>query len=398
MIDRRKFLILSTGVLAAAAGGVAAPFLWKKRRTKYFISTPPEILGPQDLNLIGLRDAKKISLPGIDGAAEKMSLLTSVNDDGTGLKRYAIPLHYHSITGYPGSGSVFAVGSFGKSCVVELDRESMEVINVASMPSSSENYSFSGHGYPLPGNDLMAFGMNQFEKGKFDHVSIRERKTLKEVGRVSTYGFCVHEVRVTPDEKHLLCGHYGSLLGLRPYEGLSYYGKHGKIIIPPVVYPPNVTLVEVGTGKRAELAFDWRLQQMGHAEADAENNIYLPKQFPLLESSPGVGSHPFFREGIITRKNGHDFPGPKNQFGIALIYDPKHREIIVPVRQRFEILATSTKTQVTASHDYTAALENAGIHWPKLSQVFVCGISFHPDGRHYVVSTVQGILVFERGT
>lgn len=407
MLTRRQFL-LQTSALALTACTSSSPLLAlrpaERKRHRYVISTQSIYWDKQDLSRYSYD--KIISIPGVgkgDFSETSHNMVTIADDDGKNSRRFLFPRVYHCATGDVGEDRFYLVGNFRDSLVLSIDPSSGEIITVARDSENSGGRNFAGHGCPVPGTDAIAVGTNFNELGKFDRISIRDRKTLREIDSYSTYGFQVHDLRLTADGKYFICGHYGSYLGHGAYEHLKTYrgGAKREYYSPENIYPGSITLVEVKSGKRFKLFSDKRPGQQGHADADQNYQAYLPTNPPLVENFPNLENHEKFREGKQTRPDMGEFVQTAKGLGINLAFDPKFKEMIVPVRSQFSIrlaFPDGRPDKIISLHDQLERRELAWINKSKADKEFISGLSFHPDGKHYILSTLDGFIAVERGT
>lgn len=404
--NRRDFLkqsgaLLVGGILAGCTSGGAANLFTRRKnqRPRYLIATQSLYWKKQDLSSLG--SARHVHLHGLAEVdlQGNYTVVTSVNDDGTDLRRIVLPNLYHCAVRAP-DGAAYLVGNHRPSFLVRLDPHTLEVDRAMSAPSNGDVRNFGGHAVVLPGGDHVAFTMNQTQRGKYDSISVRDANTLREVARYSTYGFQAHEIRLTPDAKYFVCGHYGSYLGQGPYKELGIYSQKGAYGVnrnPEYVYPSSVTLVHARSGERFRLLSDRDSGQEGHADSDDNYDVYLPNVPATMRTRPGLESHPRFKEGEYAAKDNGEFAVTDQGMGITLRFDPKFREMIVPVRSNLQLLITDSVTKKMRKIDLAEQITK-GLEWAVPEEDLVSGLDFHPDGRHYVLSTSKGFLAVERGT
>lgn len=402
MMNRRDFLIGSATLALTACARGPMVLLPRPARARYAVVTQSMYWSSaQDFREFGTMSS--LSVPGLPPPDDSrpFSVLTTVNDDGSGLRRLKIPMHYHCVAAGPSDELLYLVGNQRPSALVALDSRTLEVVSVVPAGTGIER-TFGGHGVRIPGTSHMAFTMNGFQRGSFDFISIRDARTLKEVECFSSHGFQVHEIRLCGDEKNFVCGHYGSYLGQGPYAGLGIYGSQGGYSMnraPKLVYPASVTLVEAGTGRLRRILSDRRAGQEGHADADEHaDEAYLPNLPARLESRPNLEAHPRFREGENQKKDGGEFAVTDHSVGISVAYDSRYREILVPHRGELTIYVTAAATNQRRDVFFRDQLSAGELAWLQPTSDFLNGLAFHPDGKHYVVSTSNGFLVLERGT
>ncbi len=398
MQTRREFLLNTAAValtaclsrpLRALAGARPA-----KRR--YVVLTPTAYWEkPQDLSRFAIDKtiprrfvARRV---GYDQHGRRGTMMTIVDDDGANVRRVMFPGIYHSAIS--GAGLIYPIGA-----IAALDSASLELVacpEAASLPGDDRR--FSGHAVRVPGTDAIAFGMNHYEHGKHDLISIRDARTLKELQVFPSYGFELHEIRLTRDAKYFVCGHYGSYLGNGIYKDLIVYGGYDfitkKITPPDYIYPGSVTLVDVKSGKRSRLLSDVEAGQEGHADSDERYDVYLGNKRALLKSRPGLEKNPRFREGVQTEPDRGEFANKAVGRGICVAYDPVHREVIVPKRAVLSVEITNVDTQEVREIDFSPELA-----WGRPTDYYTHGLEFHPDGKHYILSTTDGFVAVERGT
>lgn len=403
MISRREFLVgsaaLALGACTRRLGEPAA------KRTRYYVATQVRYL--KFANDIGtFADARKVDLPGMKFSSKlSYTLLTGINDDGTGVQRLLLPTNFHCVTPHPGTGLIYLVGMLAPSWVVALDPTSLNVVATSRLPDGDSGLSYAGHGEAVPGTNCMAFLLNGPARGKFDRISIRDASTLRELAQYSSYGFAAHEIRITADQKHFLCGHYGSYIDSGAYTGFGAFGPDGLPLEHPPRknYPASVTLVNVRDGSLARRCSDVSSGQQGHAVADEENNIFLPNDPTPLRNRPGIEHDGRFLE--VGEAVPEGFARENRVLGLCIAYDPKFQELVVPGRNNapdrshdLKILVTNAKSASAKMIDLMPQAKEAALTWVKPRPFYVHGLDFHSDGKHYILSTSDGILAVERGT
>ena len=402
-LSRRNFLVSSAALLAVACVGkpnsLNGLMVGRKKR-RFIVNTQSRYWDKQDLSQIKID--KALDLPGLAklDLNQPHSILTVADEDGARVRHIKLPLHYHCATNNGSDdGLLYLIGNHRPSALLSIDSESLELVSICGRPSNDDNRNFGGHGVALPDGNL-AFTMNKFERGRFDEISIRDPKTLKELDRFSSYGFQVHEIRLTADKKHFVCGHYGSYLGQGAYAGLGVYDKNGYKEPDKVktIYPGSVTLVSVDSGKRTALFSDLRPGQEGHATVDAQLNAYLPNIPAKIENKTGLDKHPRFKEGLQLTPNFQEFAAKDHSLGISLDFDQKHAEIIVPDRSSTRLNITDVTTQKVKIVDILKLQGAEKFPWIKEQSDFISGLAFHPDGKHYVLSTSAGFIGMVRGS
>jgi hypothetical protein len=173
-------------------------------------------------------------------------------------------------------------------------------------------------------------------------------------------------------------------------------GSYGMNRSPEFVYPSSVTMVEVSSGKRFRALSDVKSGQEGHADSDEHYNAYLPNVPAKIHSRKNIEKHPRFQEGEYTKPDRKEFAVTDNSLGISLAYDRKFGEVIVPDRGSPRLLITDSKLFRQRELDFGE--QTKALPWLKVEGDFVSGLDFHPDGKHYILSTSAGFAAFERGT
>jgi Protein of unknown function (DUF1513) len=393
-LTRRSFLT-NTAAFALAACldlPLSAEDRPKSSRRRYLIVTPSYYRKRvQDLGSYGYEKKFPSRKEYLSYDLERTTMLTVVNDDGTGVRRVSFPGLFHSALSAPKHGLIYLSSSYN----LALDAETLDIAAYAPMDRpGGDDRRFGGHGALLPGGGEIAFGMNHYRHGRHDSISIRDAKTMKELRAFSSHGFEVHEIRLAPGGKSLVCGHYGSYLGSNVYHDLAVYDyRDGPVPPPKFIYPASVTFVDLESGARRALLSDVQGGQEGHVDADADGNAYLAKHPARVRNRPGVDKNPKFAEGEQTVPDGGEFAYDLEHMGICVAYEPVHREVLVPKRNDFYVEVTNVDTQAARRIDLGAQLD-----WKRPEGVFIHGLTLHPDGRHYVLSTSDGVIALERGT
>jgi hypothetical protein len=393
---RREFLTASGALALSALCGWPARAALSPRRRRYVVSTPSHYWGKdQDLRAFKVDIDLSRRIPGNpDG---RRTVFTVADDDGAGARRILSPGLFHSVVSSPKHGLIYLICDLTDgSRILTLDAETLELVSV--VPASGEDRTFAGHAVLLPGGDQIALGMNHHEKGRYDVVSVRDARTLKELHAYSSYGFQLHELRLARDEKSLVCGHYGSYLGNGVYGDLASYGgynpKDAPAAPPKYVYPASVTFVDLASGARRRLLSDVEAGQEGHADSDEKSNVYLANRRALLKTRPGLEKNPRFFEGVQTVPDDGEFAKADHGRGICVAYDPVHREVIVPKRNSMRVEVTPAGAEAARRVELSEQLPS----WKDTQEPFLHGLAFHPDGRHYILSTSDGFIAVERGT
>jgi hypothetical protein len=413
MISRRKFLqtaAIATLALTSCAGVPGGLLrLPNRRKARYFVATESHYGGQQDLS--GISIDRFLELPqGIRANLDSpYTLLTSVNDDGSGLRRIAIPFSYHCTAYCPTKHLVYLMGNYRPSLLLALDPETLELVAVENLPISDEK-TFGGHGIPIPGTDLMAFTMNSGKLGGFDFISIRDGETLVERERFSTYGFDAHDITLSHCKTFFVCGHYGSLFGRGPYKGMNFYGyskstkpgfpgSAGGYVELKKVYPPSVTYVDLKSGKRIGLFADVTLNQSGHAVSDDLNQPYLPKSPSRIVNRKDLELNPrYTREGLVENQDNRDYQAGYGYFGINIKFDAKFREVIGLKRSSHSVNVMGVTSQESRFVHFAQQLNENSPSWLRTGPFYNGGLEFHPDGKHYIIATRDGFFAVERGT
>lgn len=397
-LNRRSFILGALGLALSACAHQKISFssAKKKQKTRYFVTTQSSYWNKQ--NLSPLEPFKRIDLLGIAkfDANKNYTILTSVDDDGSNVQRIALPYFYHCATHNKNKNQLYLMGAKSPSPMAVFDRNTLEIMDIVP---PDEKRDFGGHGVQLPSGEI-AFTMNGREKGKYDYISIRDPDTLKEVGVHSTFGFQAHEIRLSPDKKYFVCGHYGSYLGGGPYKSMGIY-KNGPMYAnqhPKYVYPASVTFVDVQSGKRFRLYSDKLAGQEGHADSGENYEAFLPNMPAILQSRSNLETHPRFREGEYTRPDNDEFMVHPTSIGISLAYDPKFQEVIVPHRFMTSIQVTKIATQQVKIFPLAEQAQKKELQWIRPQLDFISGLAFHPDGIHYILSTSSGFIALTRGS
>lgn len=353
----------------------------------YMVPTP-HIYFKKDQDLLGkVKYDRLIPSPkGYD--LNHSSTISVIPDSGQNVKRVRVPSMVHAIGQHKKLNLLYLISVDQPSSLFVLDPQTFEVINWLRRPVEDERYLFSGHVIEIPGTDFIAMGMTGMEKGKHDHIAIRHARTLKVEQRFSTHGFEVHEVVLSPDQKLFACAHYGSFMGTGPYKEIGlgwnyYYVKENT----GYTYPAYISLLDAKTGELKGIYRDPLSGQHGHTVFSEKNEVFVPHLPPWVAKQDM--NHPRFKEGVQEKPIFKDeFEVKSTGLGVHIAYDLKHHEVLAPARYRQELVVANSETKKVQQIDVK----------PISSQRFPHSLDFHPDGKHYVVTTQDGVMVFERGT
>ncbi len=398
MINRRQFLIASAALLSQACvskvplvgssggrGKLKPPFT--PRGVVYLIPTPHSYFKTDQ----DMKDKIKydLVLEAPSGYESKStSTITVMPESGTNVKRARVPVTVHAIGKHNAHNLIYLVSVDHPSSLFVLDPNTFELVSWAALPKENDKTIFSGHVVEIPGTDFIAVGLNGLEMGKHDFVSVRHARTLKEVERYSTKGFELHEVTLSPDGSLFGCGHYGSLLGSGPYKeyGLGWWPYY---LNKPTgfTYPAFVSLVNAKNGNLEAIYRDPTGGQHGHTVIAPDNQAYIPQLPPWMKKEDPA--HPRFQEGVQKEPIwGDNFGGNSTGLGVHVVFDSKFNDVLCPSRYRQE-LVTANVTSKKIEHFKLETFSD---------QRYPHSLELHPDGKHYVVTTNQGVLAFQRGT
>ncbi|MGZ3660124.1 MAG: hypothetical protein ACXVB9_04930 [Bdellovibrionota bacterium] len=417
-MNRREFMYASAGLAVLGLGAFAAPrFRLAPKNRRYVVTTEWRYWNVHQQGIDEIPVQRVLDLPGV-GALDRSrpyTIVTSVNDDGSDLRRIALPGMYHSALSNPGLGLVYLIGNYNPNSLVALQADTLEIVEVANPPTSDGGRAFGGHGICMPGGDTIAVSMNQSKAGNFDQISILDARTLRELQSFSSYGFDAHEIRLSPDETYFVCGHYGSYLGRGPYGGLGVYdisadkaGSKEEVALGyrhvKEIYPSSVTFVHAKSGERLKVFTEPQAgqnAQEGHATCDDSHRAYLSSVPSLVEEARNWRTDPHFQPGLAKPRMEDPFFSVKVRRagqGICVDFDPVHREVIVPQRGAPRTYVTAVQDGRQRQIDYDDDLPTPHFNANQYRADYIGGLALHPDGRHYVLSTREGFLVFSRGT
>jgi hypothetical protein len=359
-----------------------------QKGVNYYVPTPHLYFkNDQDLAYKGILYDKILRNP-TGWKKNETSTITVANSRGVRASRIRVPGAIHAIGHHEKSNTLYLVGVDQPSSLMAVDPSTLDIKNWITRPTDEEPYIFSGHAIPIPGTNLIATAMTGMTIGKHDHLAIRDAETLKVVDRISTYGFEAHEVILSHDARYFAVAHYGSYMGTGPYKelGLGYvyhYAKkeHG------FTYPAFVSVIDAKTGKLEHIFCDKLGGQHGHVAMDDNYVPFIPHLPPFIDPLPE--NNPRFKEGVQKKPIFHDeFVVRSNGLGVTVTYDRIHKEVVIPARY---------KNQIVIGDNVSKALRHFSLD-DITTQHSPHGLEYHPDGRHYFVSTNDGLLAFERGT
>jgi hypothetical protein len=382
--SRREFL----GLLAAAAAGGAWAGLRRYRaarggRTRYYVPSP-ELYWHERQDFSAFAAAPALVLPGLPGSFR--SLLTVSRDDGSENRRAFVPGLIHSVLA--GGDRVFLVTVDAPTALYAIDAAAAEIVAVAAAPAGG--YVFGGHVLPF-GPDHLLVTLNAPRAGVYDSVGVFHRETLREESRFSSGGFQAHDLALSPSG-HLFVGHYGSYLGSGPYASEARTTPSNPRPGSPRAgaYPSCVSVLDPLSGKLLRRIASAEPGPLGHLAVDAAEDVFITAVAPRLAPRAGGCAHRAFAEGPRHEEDFAAFAPSLYNSGTSILNDEEHGEVLVTQRSQGKLLFTGH-----APGAKTGALDLAALD-PSFG--LANGLRFHPDGRHLVVSTNHGFLVFERGS
>jgi hypothetical protein len=394
-LTRRTFLLAATALLAQACTGIRiSNNKPQPKRTRYFVPSPGIYIGKEQ-DFSSIRFDKTLRARGGGIPQNMRSLITIVNDDGSALRRVSVPGQIHAMQ--VNKDYTYLV-SVDKPAVLHLvDTDSFEIIR-SLVPRQEDELSFGGHLVQLTDGRHFAVTMNGSEMGKHDYISIRERATLKEVNRFSSYGFEAHDIALSADGKSLFVAHYGSYIGSGPYSqlvDLSYseimeyktdgYGKKMKF---PIVYPSGTSVVDISTGKLLDRHSYQLNGPQGHLALGANDAVYTSSRPALVRKRPDSMSHPAFEEGTQKPEWAAGFQPQASSFGTTVVYDPATGQVLIPSRYQDSMLY-ARESAPDDFQEFDLKEFASDLSYPH-------ALCLHPDGKHYIVTANNWVVAFER--
>lgn len=389
---RRTFLLATAALLAQACAGIPLSG-GNRRRARYFIPSPGIYIGKkQDFSRLRFDRVLRS-----DRFPNHSSLVTVVSQDGREVRRILVPGNIHATVVSPEYTYLISVDR--PSVLHVVDTESFEIL-ATKTEEDDRGFTFGGHLVELPDGKHFAITMNGSEMGKYSYISIREKTTLREVERYSSYGFEAHDIALSSDGKSVFVAHYGSYIGSGPYKELSgvSFGqvmyKKGKSYLKspkfPLIYPSATSRVDIATGTLLDRHAYPLNGPQGHLALGAGDAIYTSSRPTLVRKRPDSLSHPAFREGISRPEWVSDFLPKAASFGTTVVYDPVARQVLVASRYEDKLLYVD--------EDKPDEFREIDLRQYAPDFNFAHAVGLLPDGKHYVVTANNWVLGFERKT
>jgi len=399
-LARRHFLITGGMFSAALVGG---SFLYRTHaETVRYCAITPEVddlspvLEKTDLSWVAAEKPKTVAISDLGDEYFKglRTLLTIVDNDGKNVRRLWVPGLLH--TGSFWGDLLLLVTRGASSVFYALDVNKLEIVSYA-LPD--EDYFFGGHVIPWIETGQFAVTANKQKEGAYDRVDIYDVKQLKKIASLNSFGFQAHELALSPDKKTLYVGHYGSYYTSGPYRRL--YAEHqqrlhaqkGNILFQPDItyYPGSVSVVDLSNQTLSARLSDTRNGAQGHLSPSAEGEIFLSRFPPLLQSRDKTLVDPVFSQGLdhkicsSSMYNASSFMSS----GTTVVVDNLEKQYLLP--------CTHASKMIYGSLSNPDQMKDSGLteysHFRR-----PCGLAFHPDGKHYVVSCENGFALLKRGT
>jgi hypothetical protein len=395
-LSRRSFLAWSAALaLQACAGplrrGVPAP---GDSEPQFYAASPGHYLN-FDQDFSGVRYEKVVASPSAAISGTHRTNLTVIGAFSRRLRAVSLPGFAHSVL--PGPHGLLVVPTDNRRWLYTLDPISFDIVAHVSVPETG--HGFGGHAAEIPGQDAFAVSVNGNEIGKFGRVSIRDRRTLRELASVPSFGFEAHDLRVSADGKHLYVGHYGSFFGSGPYQSFTQLkidhvrSQRQAYVVEPKgkIYPACISVVELASGKLLDRLSSVNSGPHCHFALDGEGRVYLTYEPSKLENRPDTMTNPAFAEGDRGPETLGEFAQHmKAGFGTAIAFDPREREVLIPERW------TEVVNHFPESDPDHFRKQDLRASLPSMNQSH--GLAFHPDGKHYVVTGSNYVAYVERGT
>lgn len=345
----------------------------------------PEVAWPAAMH------APAVTTPSLKSKAAKgqRSLLTIVNEDGTGVRRAWLPGLLHS--GLFCGDRLIVVTRGEPGLLLVLDVETLAI--VASV-TAEDGWLMGGHVEPwlLPGQ--FAITMNRQIEGAYDRVDIYEIDPLRKIASFPSYGFQAHELKLDALTGRLYVGHYGSYYFSGPYRHLHSATPFERFMSPDesklTYYPGSVSVVDAQSGRLISRLSSPGNGPHGHLAVSADGQVFLTRLPTLLASRSDTMTNPAFAQGTDHKQLKAEF------------YD----------QRRFDNTATSISIDHAANRFYLAdrhpngCLVHGSCQTPD-QPTFVANpdpqrfgatmsLTLHPDGDHIIVACTDGILKFTR--
>lgn len=334
-----------------------------------------------------------ISVPNIASSDFKDSrtLITIADEDGKRIRRAYVPgaLHNAMFSG----NSILCLTRGAPAYFYALDIETLEAHSVAFPESGTL---FGGHMIQWNQNGQVAITVNTQREGAYDRVDIYDAMTLKKINQINSYGFQAHELTLTPDQKTLYVGHYGSNYSSGPYKHMAqeqakkFHAPDGKAK-EMRFYPGSVCAIDMTTQKLVDRLSSDRNGPQGHLAAAANGEVFLTRLPPFLTRRGDELQNPVYAEGIEHKICAQEM-FTENRFtssGTTVVIDHKHKQFLLAnTRERAMGIG-----QLSTPHEMKNIKPEAFTQFEKPQ-----GLAFHPDGIHYIASCTNGFMMFKRDT
>ena len=163
ILNRRQFLLgMASLALSACTHKNIKIYNQPQSRTKprYFVATPSIYWARQDLK--SLFPAKHLHLNSVASVdlTQAHTVITSVNHDGTDIRKIVLPMRYHCLIASPEKNLVYVIGNHWPTALIALDAQTLEIVNFVSVSKAKDEHTFAGHGVVLSNENHMAIAMN----------------------------------------------------------------------------------------------------------------------------------------------------------------------------------------------------------------------------------------------
>jgi hypothetical protein len=338
------------------------------------------------------------------------TLLTRIAPDGT-IRQAAFPVIGHDVAISP-DGKIGFFGRMGyrergnTAHHIAFDPESLELIATGTPPGQA--WRGGGHGVFLEDGTLLTTervplrAYSGTPERHYGRIVLRDPATLKQLSSFSCHGIDPHEIRLSPDGRHLAVANYGSV---------ATQGET-RLSVPRRVVEPSVTVMDIDSGALVQkFRTDDPETELRHIAFGGQGRIFGIRarlgprgSDTALQRGLGETGRDITAEGTTAflpaasalfrgRAQGAELlargrPQAELRHGLSVEYDPLHDEFLASYPSSHRLIVFSGRSgRVRRSID-TRPL---GLRYPS-GVAILPGRSFYAVAGHW-----EGLLILRRG-